>query len=587
MANGGNNGVSIGGGRPIGNLQTAPNNASGSPAAIQTNNLLPKNGEWINQMTVNLNKNAGLRKSTTPENVSIDVPVRQNDTQWDIVQRSLPLLAKRSGLSAESQQIFAEKWAAQLEASGQKAIYDDNGDGGRIDGSDFAARIDRTKVDAGAGNIGTYKLNFTPKNHGEMLADIQRLRRNEILTNDIADPELRRQTLGNINSLTVGTGEERAAAAQELRRMAQSGQPEAAKIHDSVKALARYDDLQLNAAVKMTELLLDTDKTFEQFGPYESNVETGIRQRLSDITRLAAKDDITDNPTGATGKADRPEAAFVNREAAALYQKIGDKPEAYRREMIGRYYEADDAERNKTDVIFGSAIERWKMTDTPIMRATTPEEQALRRYNRENGTPSQPKKELAEDPQKRQFNKPGRYVVESTVTGGILGRDAVLKGDLKTTKLPETTFYEEGALKTEGKEITSVQRLDAKGIKQKADRPYQREQETTKRFGYESPTLNPKGTAGAKNVGGVVGGLEEINKWGTFLGDLYNNTTANKIVERQKLEKAAYNATHFPVPPKIGDLPKFRRNFELSFGRQKADEMMTKLEEMSRAFWNR
>lgn len=128
MANGGNNGVSIGGGRQIKDLQNTSNGAGvSSRTAIPINSLLPKNGEWVNQMTGNLNKSAGLRKLAATADVSIDVPVRQSDTQWDIVQRSLPLLAKRSGLGAESQKVFAEKWAARLEASGEAAIYDNAG----------------------------------------------------------------------------------------------------------------------------------------------------------------------------------------------------------------------------------------------------------------------------------------------------------------------------------------------------------------------------------------------------------------------------------------------------------------------------
>ncbi len=420
-----------------------------------------------------------------------------------------------------------------------------------------------------------------------MLADIQRLQRNEILTSGIADLELRGKVLGNINSLTVGTGQERADAAQQLWQMAQSGQPEAEKIYNSVKSLARYDDLQLNAVLKMTELLLDTDKTLKQSGPRDAKFDDGVRLRLSEIAQIAAKDDIADNPTGATGKADRREAAFVNREAASLYEKIGDKKQAYARAMIGRYYEADDAERNTTEVVFGGVIERWKITDAPVMRATTPEEMALRRFKRENGEPQYPKKDLAEDPQKRQFSPTDKYVIESTVTGGKLGRDAVLKGDIKTTKLPETTFYQEGALRTEGKQITMVERLDEKNMPVRPDRRYERERTTTKNLNYESPALNPKGTVYASRIAGAAGGLEEFNKWGTFIGDLVNNTTANKIAERRKLEKAEYKATHFLVPPKVEDLPKYRRNFEQAFGKQKANVMMNKLEEMSRAFWNK
>lgn len=588
MANG--NGVSIGGGRQITDSRGAMNggNVGGGRRAVAMNILLPKNGGWLNQMTGNLNKSANLRNSAASGgDVTLDVPVRQGDTQWTIVLRSLPLLAKQSGLGAESQIAFAEKWAARLEASGETAIYD-NGDSGRIDGGDFAARIDKSKADAQNGGIGTYKLTFTAKNHGAMLADIQQLRRNEILTSGIGDAELRGKVLANINALTVGEGEKRAAAAQDLWRMGQSGQPEAAKVYDSVKTLARYGDLQLNAAVKMTELLLDSDKTFRQFGPYDLKVEDGIRQRLSEITRIAARDDISDNPTGASGKADRAEASFVNREAAALYKKIGDKKAAYEREMIGRFYEAGDRERNTSEVIFGGGIERWKKTDQPSMRATAPEETALLRFNQQNGAPQQPKKDLAEDPQKREYKGKNKYVVEFTRDkDGKLKPNVELKGDVKTTKLPETTFYQDGALRTEGKKIERTIYLNEKGEQVRKGRPYSYEQTNTKNLDYESPVLNPKQVRGVMFTAGAVGGLEEINKWGSFLGDLYNNTTANKVAEREKLQKAAYNATHFPVPPKIEDLPKYRRNFELSFGKQKADVMMKKLEEMSRAFWNK
>lgn len=321
----GNNGVSIGSGRAIGDLQSARNNSNViGERAVSIGNLLPKNGGWLNQMTGNLNKNAGLRTSSATEDISLDVPVRQGDTQWNVVLRSLPLLAKRSGLGAESQMVFAEKWASRLEANGQTAIYD-NGDGGRVDGGDFSSRIDRTKADAGTGGIGTYKLVFTQKNHGEMLADIQQLRRNEILTNGIGDAELRGKVLGNINALTVGEGHERAAAAQELWRMGQSGQPEAAKIYDSVKALARYEDLQLNSAVKMTELLLDADKILNQMGPRDPKFDESVRLRLSEITRIAARDDIADNPTGATGKADRAEAASSTAKPPRFTKKSATK----------------------------------------------------------------------------------------------------------------------------------------------------------------------------------------------------------------------------------------------------------------------
>lgn len=587
MANGSE--ISIGGGRPARNLTGASGDANliGGGKAVSANGLLPKNGGWLNQMTGNLTKSAGLRNSAAATgDISLDVPVRQGDTQWSVVLRSLPLLAKQSGLGAESQKAFAEKWAAQLETSGETAIYD-NGGGGRIDGGDFAARIDKSKADAQNGGIGTYKLTFTTQKHGAMLADIQQLRRNEILTSGIGDVELRGKVLADINALTVGEGQERADAAQELWRLAQSAQPEAAKIYDSVKALARYEDLQLNASVKMTELLLDADRTLNQIGPRDPKFDESVRVRLSEIAQIAARDDITDNPTGASGKADRAEAAFVNREAAALFDKIGDKKSAYEREMVGRFYEVGSSERSSSNIIFGGGIERWKQTETPSMRATTPEEQALRRFNQENGAPQQPQKDLAEDPQKREYKGKNKYVVESTVTGGKLGRDAVLAGDIKTTKLPETTFYQEGALRTEGKQMTSVEYLNKRGKVVSPDKPYERERITTKNLDYESPVLNPKAVRNVSITSGAVGAIEEFNKWGTFIGDLANNTTANKIAERENLEKSAYKATHFPVPPKPEDLPKFRRNFELAYGKQRADVMMKKLEEMSRAFWNK
>lgn len=71
-----------------------------------------------------------------------------------------------------------------------------------------------------------------------------------------------------------------------------------------------------------------------------------------------------------------------------------------------------------------------------------------------------------------------------------------------------------------------------------------------------------------------------------FLVDLYRGTTAKKIATREKLEKAAFNADNFPVPPRPEriqqmkrDLVTYRFNTQADF--QRVRWTMKRLEDLT------
>lgn len=114
----------------------------------------------------------------------------------------------------------------------------------------------------------------------------------------------------------------------------------------------------------------------------------------------------------------------------------------------------------------------------------------------------------------------------------------------------------------------------------------------TSRQTNERKEINPDGVGYAFATAGAVTALEEVNKWTPFLADLYYNTTANKIVTRQKLEKAAFDADNFPVPPKPErvqqmkrDLLAYRYHTQSEFRR--VQTTMKRLEDLSYAYWNK
>jgi hypothetical protein len=498
----------------------------------------------------------------------VQVPVYPDDTEWDVGRRSLPMLAKQSGLGPEGQKVFAETWAARLHAAGQTGIYT-NKTGTDISDEAFKAQIKQYPPGAStpAGSVGTYQLEFLPDKHSRMFSDLRQLQRNEALSRSISDPTLRREVLLRLNQVTVGDGEDRTNGAENLLRMAGSGQPEADKVYDAIKTLAASEEMKSNAALKTTELRLDLDKQNQFIGPRDLEGDNAVmRSRVEEVARLAAR-------PGATP--DRTEAAWVNRQGSMMLKELGDPQGALHREMVGRFYDVGPEERapfERSDL--RTTIPRWKPLEGDSMRAPTPEELALRRYNQKKDTSPPQKKELAEDPQKFEFAKKPRYILNE-----------------KTNQLeptPSTRFQLESAVRPEGTlRVDTTRYLNKKGVEVKPGQPYSRQMKETRKLPYEGPVQNPTTVRRMRGTAGGVGAIEEFNKWGSLVGDLVNDTTAKKIAERQRLEKAEKDSLNFRVPPRPEELPALKPQLERAYGKQRAAEVMRKLEELSTAFYAR
>ncbi|MFY1828057.1 hypothetical protein ACN47A_19200 [Myxococcus fulvus] len=502
----------------------------------------------------------------------VQVPVYANDTQWHVVLRGLPMLAKQAGLSPEGQKAFCEKWSAKLHASGEMSIYS-NGSGQEV--GDFKSKLEPYSPGDAArpqDALGTYSLEFLPGKHAGMFADLRQLQQNEALASGIGDPQLRSDVLLRLNQLSVSEGEGRLEAAQGLLQMAGTGQPEADKVYQAVQTLAASESQKTNASLKLVELRLDLERQQRFIGPRDLEGDKArMLARIDDVAKLADRRDAV------TGKAtpDRLEAAFVNQQASVMLKELGDAKGALHREMMGRFYEVGPEERAafENPGLATRTVPRWRESDTPMMRATTPEEAALRRFERENGPSQMPKKDLGEDPQKLEVIKP-RYTF-NTKTG-------------KLEPSPYTRFQLESSVRVEGEVKVSIKHhLNDKGAKVKKDLPYTRGMIQTKVLPYESGVLNPGTVSRARNSSAGVGAIEEFNKWGSFLGDLVNDTTAKKVFEREKLQRAAKESVNFPVPPRPEDLPALRPRIELLYGKEQAPAVMRKLEELSVAFYGR
>jgi hypothetical protein len=530
---------------------------------------------------------------TTDAPRKVHVPVFPNDTEWDVALRSLPMLAKQSGLEFEGQKVFAEKWAARLYESGQTGLYS-NSTGADISDSAFQADIEEFAPGDPSrppGSLGTYPVEFTPEKHGAMFADLKQLKRNEALTSGIQDPALKRDLLLQLNQVSVGTGGDKTGAAQNLWTLASSGHPEADKVYGAIQKLAASEEMKFDATVKMTELWLDLDKQKKFIGPRDlAGDDAAMRARAEEAARLAGRRDFTTGmPVGKGGAPDRDEAAWVNKQAAMVLRESGDPQGALYREKVGRFFEVGPEERAEaTNSTPFPTIPRWRETDMLGVRAPTQAELKQQAYVAKNGPLGGPsisvnkgfKKELQEDGQKLEFPKP-RFTLNEK---GEL--DMNEKGELKQS--PHSRFQLEGALRAEGTvTVTQKQPLNEKGAKVKPGRPYYRTQTQTAKLPIESKVLNPTTVRRTRGASGGVSGLEEGNKWGSFYGDLVNDTTAKKVAEGLRLNRAVENALNYQVPPRPELLPKLRPQIEQLYGKQKGAEVMRQLEELSTAFYGR
>ncbi len=275
-----------------------------------------------------------------------------------------------------------------------------------------------------------------------------------------------------------------------------------------------------------------------------------------------------DNRTGKkspTIKVNREEAAWVNRQAADVYRALGNEGEAQKREMMMRFYQADDADRNGNQFF----ISRHKGN---AMSAITPEKQELREMQAKDS--SVVKKDLSEDPQKRELSK--QILIERN------GKNNLIK------IVPALQFQVEGSLKPlSSEQITETYIYkDKKGkVAPKGYEYKYRNQVRTKQI-VEPQELNRAGTGRAIRAAGVAALPEEFNKWFPILTDLYLGTSKSRTSKREGLKDAVFQQENLPVPPKPEKLPQLRWRLRESFGKETANQMMKFVEEASYAYWN-
>lgn len=80
---------------------------------------------------------------------------------------------------------------------------------------------------------------------------------------------------------------------------------------------------------------------------------------------------------------------------------------------------------------------------------------------------------------------------------------------------------------------------------------------------------------------------EEFNKFFPLVAGWWTGTTEIKAATRQALENKVFRQENIPVPLRPEQLPRFHRELNLTFGKEKANEMMKFVDEASYAYWNK
>lgn len=534
-----------------------PNNASRTPG------FAGNKGAWTNAITNNLIADGDRKRSIAKEynGGSVDVPVYESDAQWDAIKRSLEMFADQAHLSGNAKTAFVKKWTNELEQNGQTSIYS-NATGVANDDAAFAAKINSKTADKAAGLRGTYKMTIKPDVQTGMINDLKALRSAELSTARIKNADLRKQVKADLQNVVVGSGDEKTNAAANLLNRAAKNQPEAEAVYQAVKATANRADQQQNAALKMTELRMDAAKQREFVGaiadPEQQTIALQIR--IQEAVMLAEKSDLPAN-TSASGKADRREAAWVNKQAAVLSNEIGDAKNSAFYEMTGRFYEVDKEERESTVYPIQKSVPRWKETGEGEMRADTKEEKALREFKAENDVTEEPymKRELQEGPWKYEYKSKGKGTPKAAAS-----RSDYVEGLIEAPKGGQVAVYDE-----KGRPIKNLPMDYSKKIKD------------------FKPEMNRSGAAHVRLLGNATQALEVYNTWMPLLFDLKHGYTLEKIQTRERLTKEEQQATHYLIPPRPEELPKVRQQFEQQLGKEKSALMLRKLEELSNAYWSK
>lgn len=300
-------------------------------------------------------------------------------------------------------------------------------------------------------------------------------------------------------------------------------------------------------------------KAFEETKDLRNKI-SDYKLNLERTTRTAGGFDKITGTRLPNAKVNNKEAIWVNSQAARAYREIGDGEEADRREIMVRYYQANDKDR-KNNMMFISRDKQDAMSSESS--------QKLELREMERNQPALKTRDFEEDPQKRQLSK------ELVVT------------NRRTNIVPDNSFQIEGSIKPldNVQRETNVVHLDKNGNKVKKGLPYYREMPATITKIASPEELHPIGTGRAMRASGSAAALQAVNTWVPFLADIWYGKTAKAVARQSILERQVFRQENIPVPPKPEHLKSFRLKLEVEFGKAKASEAMQFIEEASHAYW--
>lgn len=384
-------------------------------------------------------------------------------------------------------------------------------------------------------------------------------RRIEQATAGISDPALRRQVSEQLlAALTAPKASSRVDAAISLSGLANGN----ASVSSALRLLAEDPAGRQSAALQLALGRAGVQEVQTRragvYGPFNDEADFAeARTRLLDAVRLA----------GGGATVNREEAALVNRYASFALREMGDEAGAADREMIARFYEADEQERRVASLTEWSSIPRWKPAPDGVnsIRPVTAEEQQLRDFDEafrasQEGPPSRdPALEKAKDIKRQQE---ARIMNPGTMQRRVESSED--NGEVYT-----------GRMTTDRKREVNGQQFKLRT--------------------YTEQQVNPGGATRGQAAAGAV---DLINTGLTYY-TLYRKTQELERyqAERVPLAAAANRATRYPVPPRPEKVDEIESALRQSLAATKDAGEKARLEETlrfiptmreaSRAFWNR
>lgn len=254
----------------------------------------------------------------------IDVPVYQNDSEWDVVQRSISLFADNAHLSSEVKQAFVRKWVAEMAKAEQTMLYR-NDEGDSEHHGHLGNEINRALANSSTGLLGTYQAMLHPGRQARMTDELKALQCVERMNLAIIDLQLCREVKIDLITTIIGTIEEQKTAAEKLIQKAQKGQPEADKIYLLTKTVANCREMRLNSAIKTAVIKMDTLK-YQHFGlelgrsGVTAEAEPSISIQQSSKEKTESRQSLNKG-VNKTVQSKEAESDWVNEQAFKLFGK--------------------------------------------------------------------------------------------------------------------------------------------------------------------------------------------------------------------------------------------------------------------------